>query len=67
MSPATIVRCSQCGTEAAADPAALEDWRHGALVAAGELDDDAAAPLLLCPDCVADEREGMFEGGGEAA
>jgi hypothetical protein len=63
----TIVRCSQCGTEATGDPTTLEDWLHGALVAAGELDDDAAADLLLCPDCVAEERDGVFETGGEAA
>jgi hypothetical protein len=54
--------CSQCGRPLPGDPSEVERWRHGPLFVTGELDDDAAQ-LLLCPDCVSEERAREFEEG----
>lgn len=62
MSTRLSVECAQCGREAPADPAELEDWRHGELVLSGDLDEVTAA-LVLCPDCDAEDKRGEFEAG----
>jgi hypothetical protein len=40
----------------------LDDWKHGELVVAGELD-EAAVTMLLCPECVAEDVSGEYEAG----
>jgi hypothetical protein len=62
--PLTPLGCSQCERPLPADAAAIEHWRHGPLLLAGELD-EAAAELLLCPDCVEEEHSRAFDEGGE--
>jgi hypothetical protein len=56
--------CSQCERPLPADAASIEEWRHGPLFLTGELD-DAAAALLLCPECVEDEQSLAFDDGGQ--
>jgi len=46
---------------AAADAAELARWTQGALAAARL--DEVAAAMLLCPECVEDDRAGDYEGG----
>lgn len=60
---ATELDCSQCGRPLPEEADQLERWRHGALFLAGEL--DAAAALLLCPECVEEEHSRAFDEGGE--
>jgi hypothetical protein len=55
-------RCSQCGRAAPSDPGELRTWRHGDLAAAGDLDEGAAS-MLLCPECVEEDRSGEYEAG----
>lgn len=55
--------CAQCGRAVPAEHEELRGWRHGDLVLAGELD-DVTATMLLCPDCVAEDRAGEYEAGG---
>jgi hypothetical protein len=63
-SPSALVgACSQCERPLPVDSAAVEQWRHGSLFLAGEL--DATAALLLCPDCVEDEHSRAFDEGGQ--
>jgi hypothetical protein len=54
--------CSQCGRELPADPGELQRWEQGSLAVAGELD-DVTASMLLCPDCVEEDRVGEYEEG----
>jgi hypothetical protein len=56
------LRCSQCGRAAPTDNDQLRDWKHGELVFAGELDEMAAA-MLLCPECVEEDRTEEYEAG----
>jgi hypothetical protein len=59
-----VVVCSQCGREAPRDSDEVSRWRHGELALGGDLD-EVTAGLLLCPACLAEDREGAFEAGGE--
>jgi hypothetical protein len=63
LSPSGLL-CSQCERPLPADAASIEEWRHGPLLLAGELGEDAAA-LLLCPECVEDENSNAFDEGGQ--
>ena len=53
--------CAQCGRPLPADQGELARWKQSALAAA-ELDEVAAA-MLLCPECVEDDRAGEYEEG----
>lgn len=55
-------RCSQCGRPAPTDPGELRSWRHGDLAASGE-PDEAAAAMLLCPECVEEDLAGDYDAG----
>ena len=58
------IACSQCGRAAPVDdPDELARWRHGRLLLAGELD-EMTATMLLCPECLEEERAGAYEEGG---
>jgi len=57
-----VARCSRCGREAPRDPAEARRWRHGDLIEAGEVD-EVTAGLLLCPDCLEEDREHAYEEG----
>ncbi len=60
-----VPRCSQCGREAPSEPEEALRWRHGHLIAAGDVD-EVTEGLLLCPDCVQEQREGGYdEGAGD--
>jgi hypothetical protein len=61
MSATPTLACAQCGRPLPADPAQLARWNQGALAAA-EIDEVAAA-MLLCPECVEDDRSGDYEEG----
>jgi hypothetical protein len=54
---------AQCGRTVSAGEEELSSWRHGELLLAGELD-EITATMLLCPDCVAEDRAGEYEAGG---
>jgi hypothetical protein len=54
--------CSQCGRPAPTEPDELGEWKHGELVVAGEFD-EAAATMLLCPECVAEDVSEEYEAG----
>jgi hypothetical protein len=56
------LECSQCGRPAPADRAELGRWGQGGLAVAGGVD-DVTASMLLCPDCVDDDREREYEEG----
>lgn len=55
--------CAQCGKPFPADPAQRARWKPDAVAVAGALDETAAG-LLLCPDCVAEDRAGEYDTGG---
>lgn len=55
------VTCAQCGREPL-DTGELALWRPHVLVDAGPSDELAAA-MLLCPDCVDDDRRGTYDAG----
>jgi len=57
-----VPRCSQCGREAPGEPEEALRWRHGELLVAGEVD-EVSAGLLLCPDCIEEDRERAYEEG----
>jgi hypothetical protein len=54
--------CSQCGRSAPTDRVELQGWKHGELAVAGEVD-EVTATMLLCPDCVEEDRAGEYEAG----
>jgi hypothetical protein len=54
--------CAQCGRAVSANDE-LRSWKHGDLLLADELD-DVTATMLLCPECVAEDRAGDYETGG---
>jgi hypothetical protein len=54
--------CSRCGRAVPAKDEELS-WKHGDLLLAGELN-DVTATMLLCPECVAEDRAGDSEAGG---
>ncbi len=58
----TQLACSQCGSEAPTDPAALRGWVYGRLALSGEWA-DVIDRLLLCPACVQEEHLHDFEEG----
>ncbi len=55
--------CAQCGRPFPADPAERARWKPHDVAVSGAVD-EAAAGLLLCPDCVAEDRSGEFDAGG---
>jgi hypothetical protein len=61
LSVTPTLACAQCGRPLPDDPGELARWKQGALAAA-ELDEVAAA-MLLCPECVEDDRAGEYEEG----
>jgi len=59
----TPLACSQCGQEAPTDLPELTHWAYGSIAAQGEFP-DVIDRLLLCPQCVEEEREHEFDEGG---
>ncbi len=58
----STVCCSQCGRAVPTERDDLRGWKHGDLVLSGELD-DVSATMLLCPECVEEDRSGEFDTG----
>ena len=54
--------CAQCGRPLPSDAAELAAWSNADLVASGELD-DAAAGMLLCPECAEQDYFGEYDEG----
>lgn len=54
--------CSQCGRSAPTDRAELQRWKHGDLASDGEVD-EVVATMLLCPDCVEEDRAREYDAG----
>jgi hypothetical protein len=53
--------CAQCGRPLPADPIELARWNEGELAAAEQ--DEVTAGMLLCPECVEEDRSGEYEEG----
>jgi hypothetical protein len=56
------IGCAQCGCPLPSEAAELARWKNARLAASGEID-DAAAAMLLCPECADDDRLGDYEEG----
>jgi hypothetical protein len=56
------IGCAQCGRPVPSEAAELAGWKNATLAASGE-NDDATAAMLLCPECVDEERLGQYEEG----
>lgn len=52
------LNCAQCGRPAPVNPEAL-GWRNRKLIPTPP--DDLMVMMLLCPTCVDDDHEGMFD------
>ncbi len=59
--PASPLRCAQCG-RAPLDSSELARWRAPELVV-DDPPEALAAGMLLCPDCVEDDRSGAYDLG----
>ncbi len=57
------IACAQCGRPVPDDRDELERWKSGNLLLAGELEDDVAIEMLVCPECVRVESAGDYEAG----
>lgn len=59
----SVLGCAQCGTPLPADPAERGGWEPYHVAVLGTVDETAAG-VLLCPDCVAEDRSGEYDAGG---
>jgi hypothetical protein len=58
----STIGCAQCGRPLPSEAAELARWKNATLTASGEID-DATGAMLLCPECVDEERLGEYEEG----